>query len=199
MPRAAATNVAIREAARARILEGSIAVFSRKGFHAATMDDVAASAGVSKGLAYFYFKGKDELLSRALQERVAHLFETGQALDDDAPPGDRLAALVEGLLARVRREPDAFRLYLSMSLDKSLSGAAIRALRNLQGPLERYFEKARRIFEDLGSPDPALDALIFRSSLLGIFLRFVRAIEDVPVERLCARLVDLFRKKSEAA
>jgi len=198
VPRSAATNILMREAARARILDGSIAAFARKGFRAASMDDVAASAGVSKGLAYFYFRSKDDLLARVLRERVGHLFEVGEALDRRAPPGDRLSTLVGALLANIRREPEVFRLYLSLSLEKSLSRTAARALRDLSDPLERYFASVRRIMEDLGSADPDLDVLIFRSALLGIFLRFVRGIEPVPLDNLCARLVALFRDRRGA-
>jgi len=193
VPRLAADNRLLRAIARTRILDGSIAAFARKGFHAASMDDVAASAGVSKGLAYFYFKSKDELLVHALRERVAHLFEIGTALDRTAPPGDRLAAIVDALLAKVREEPDLVRLYLSLSLERSLSRTAVRTLRDLGAPLERYLAAFRGVFEDLGSQDPELDALIFRSSLLGLFLRFVRSIEEVPIERLCARLLEIFK------
>ena len=74
------------------------------------MDDVAAFSGVSKGLAYFYFKSKDEVLVYALKERVAHLFDVGAALDRTAPPTARLAALVDALLTNVRKDPDHFRL-----------------------------------------------------------------------------------------
>lgn len=192
MPRAAARNRRLREESRARILEGSVSTFAEKGFHTASMDDVAASAGVSKGLAYFYFRSKDELLAQALKERVAHLFDVGAALDPAAPPRTRLKALVEALVANVRKEPDAFRLYLSLSLEKRLSKTAARSLRRAGAPLEAYLAAVRAIFADLGSPDPDLDALLFRSALLGVFLRWVRAIETVPVERLSARLVALF-------
>ena len=192
MPRAAAENRRLRDEARARILDGSIAAFAEKGFHSASMDDVARSAGVSKGLAYFYFKSKDELLSRSLKERVSHLFAVGNALDPGSPPRERLKALVEALVANVRREPDTFRLYLSLSLERSLSGTAARSLREAGAPLESYLAAVRAVFRDLGSPDPDLDALLFRSALLGVFLRYVRSMEKVPLERLSSRLDALF-------
>jgi AcrR family transcriptional regulator len=192
MPRAAAQNRRLREAARARILDGSIAAFAKKGLHGASMDDVAAFSGVSKGLAYFYFKSKDEILVYALKERVAHLFDVGTALDRTAPPAARLAALVDALVTNVRKDPDHFRLYLALSLETSLSKTAARALRELGAPLERYLGAVRGVFEDLGSADPELDALLFRSALLGVSLRFVRAIEEVPIERLCEGLVEIF-------
>src|SRR5689334_21943327 len=113
-PRSAAANKRVRSASREKILSSSIAVFAAKGFHAASMDDVAASAGVSKGLAYVYFRSKEDLFAHALRERVQHLFAIGSAVDATLPPRERLRALVAAAVGYVRREPDVFRLYLSM-------------------------------------------------------------------------------------
>lgn len=55
-----------REERRQQILEAALAVFSRKGFHAANVSDVAAEAGVSQGTIYWYFESKEELLNAAL-------------------------------------------------------------------------------------------------------------------------------------
>jgi AcrR family transcriptional regulator len=55
-----------REERRRQILEAALAVFSRKGFHAANVSDVAAEAGVSQGTIYWYFESKEELLNAAL-------------------------------------------------------------------------------------------------------------------------------------
>lgn len=48
--------------ARARIVEAASAVFHRKGFGRATMEDIAKEIGVSKGALYLYFPTKTELL-----------------------------------------------------------------------------------------------------------------------------------------
>src|SRR5947208_1476430 len=106
MARSAADNRRLREAARSRILDGSVAVFAEKGYHAASMEDIAASAGVSKGLAYFYFKSKEDLFLHTLRDRVSHLFDVSENLDPDAPASERLASLLASLSAKVRKEPD---------------------------------------------------------------------------------------------
>ncbi len=51
-----------------RIVRAALAVFARRGFHRATMQDIAEEAGVGKGTTYLYFAGKDQLLE--------HIFET---------------------------------------------------------------------------------------------------------------------------
>jgi AcrR family transcriptional regulator len=54
---------------RAAIVDAAERVFFRKGFEAATMDEVATEAELSKGTLYLYFKSKDELFI-ALSSRV---------------------------------------------------------------------------------------------------------------------------------
>lgn len=43
------------------ILDVAIRLFTEKGFAATTMDEVAKTAKISKGLTYFYFKNKEDL------------------------------------------------------------------------------------------------------------------------------------------
>ena len=51
-----------KEAAKSKIVEAARLVFAKKGYHEATMDDVAQEVGVSKGALYSYFKSKEDLL-----------------------------------------------------------------------------------------------------------------------------------------
>ena len=55
MPRAARLTVDER---RARLLELGLELFSRRSYDDVSTDDIAAAAGVSKGLLYHYFSGK---------------------------------------------------------------------------------------------------------------------------------------------
>jgi AcrR family transcriptional regulator len=52
----------VSEERRNQILDSAIKVFTRKGFANARMDDVAAESGLSKGLLYWYFKSKEEVI-----------------------------------------------------------------------------------------------------------------------------------------
>jgi AcrR family transcriptional regulator len=55
------------EAKREIILHAAIACFARDGFHKTKMSDIAEMAGVSDGLAYRYFSGKEEIIQEAIQ------------------------------------------------------------------------------------------------------------------------------------
>lgn len=63
-----------KQEAKARILKAAANVFAERGYHQATMDDVARSIGVSKGAIYLYFRSKEELFDE-LSRTGLELFE----------------------------------------------------------------------------------------------------------------------------
>lgn len=69
-----------REANRARILRAARAVFGARGFHAATIEEIAERAGLSNGAIYYNFDSKGDLFFALLEERegerIRHLRET---------------------------------------------------------------------------------------------------------------------------
>jgi AcrR family transcriptional regulator len=57
-----------KEEAKAKIVKAARVVFAKKGYHDATMDDVAKELGVSKGALYSYFESKEDLLKEVSLE-----------------------------------------------------------------------------------------------------------------------------------
>jgi AcrR family transcriptional regulator len=52
----------VSEERRSQIIESAIKVLARQGFADTRMDDVAVESGLSKGLLYWYFKSKEEII-----------------------------------------------------------------------------------------------------------------------------------------
>jgi hypothetical protein len=73
---------AARAARRDQIITAGLACFARSGYHATTMADVAAQAGVSKGTPYLYFDSKQALFL-ALHQGTA---VPGSASTPRSPP-----------------------------------------------------------------------------------------------------------------
>lgn len=57
---------------KTEIVEAALRVFARRGFHDARMEEIAQEAGLSVGGVYWYYKGKDEIVTALM----AHLFES---------------------------------------------------------------------------------------------------------------------------
>ena len=57
-----------RSVTRARILQAAASVIEEKGFQRASLDEIAARAGLTKGAVYSSFAGRDELFMAVLAE-----------------------------------------------------------------------------------------------------------------------------------
>lgn len=83
---------------RQQILEAAYTVFSRKGYHRATVDEIIALADTGKGTVYNYFVNKEQLFYTLIKERSAN-FETELK---------EIAALTEPALYKVKRAIKVF-------------------------------------------------------------------------------------------
>lgn len=70
------------EVSRAHVLDAAIAVLSKKGIAGTSVQDIANSAGLSKGSVHYHFENKEELLERVLdrsceivEERIRAAFQ----------------------------------------------------------------------------------------------------------------------------
>ncbi len=68
---------------QAEILDAAKRVFHRKGYSAATVDDIARSAELSPAALYLYFKNKDDIYVSLNLQLLNYLFERLSALEKD--------------------------------------------------------------------------------------------------------------------
>lgn len=80
---------------RQQILNAAFEVFSRKGYHQATVDEIIALADTGKGTVYNYFVNKEQLFYTLIQERIQP-FETG--LERVATSGQPALAIIESMV-----------------------------------------------------------------------------------------------------
>src|ERR1700752_1279958 len=75
-----------------QMLDAAVQVFSRRGFHAASMDDIAESAGISKPMVYAYLGTKEELFIACLHREGTRLMEAIAAVgrDENVPAEEQL-------------------------------------------------------------------------------------------------------------
>jgi AcrR family transcriptional regulator len=71
-----------RQDAKERILEAALEVFSQKGFHTATMDEIAEKAGVGKGTLYRHFETKKKLFAALVRIRLDELEKNSEEVID---------------------------------------------------------------------------------------------------------------------
>ena len=161
-----------RQQTREYLLRAAADVFAERGFHEATLDEVAAAAGFTKGAVYSNFKNKEDLFLALVEDAYARdmaaIKETLEA--SDIPPEARLGDFVEMMRGEMEILPNLGALYLEFHL---------YALRN---------PTARERLNELERADVRAIADIIQSE------RTQREIElDEPVERTARIIVALFR------
>lgn len=98
---------------RDRLLEAARRVFAGRGYHGASLEEIALEAGYSTGAVYSNFAGKEDLFFALFEEHVerqvreyAELFARGSTLDEQTRGGaDRWMEYVDS-------EPDGFPLFI---------------------------------------------------------------------------------------
>jgi AcrR family transcriptional regulator len=79
------TRAEQRDLTRTRLLDAAEKVFVERGFHAASVDEVAEEAGYSKGAVYSNFENKDELFLAVLERRDSRALAIEAAVPTDRP------------------------------------------------------------------------------------------------------------------
>jgi AcrR family transcriptional regulator len=124
-----------KQQTREYLLEAAAQVFAEQGFHGATLDEVAARAGFTKGAVYSNFKSKDDLFLALIEagyrrERAA-LHETLEA--SEVPAEERLSDFTALIRNEVGSMPEGWgALYLEFSLYAMRNPAARERLLELE-------------------------------------------------------------------
>lgn len=98
---------------RQQILEAAYEVFSKKGYHRATVDEIIAMADTGKGTVYNYFTNKEQLFYTLIRERSLP-FETamGQVAESGQPPLVKIELMVRSALRFYRENADLWRVMM---------------------------------------------------------------------------------------
>jgi AcrR family transcriptional regulator len=95
------------DARREQLLRIGAELFSERAYDDVWIDEIAAAAGVSKGLLYHYFPSKRDFVSAVARAEIARIHELTEP-DSDLPQEEQLRTSVDALLAYLEQHPAAF-------------------------------------------------------------------------------------------
>jgi AcrR family transcriptional regulator len=124
------------EERRAGILDAALAVFSARGYHPSSIDDIAREAGISKALIYEHFESKQGLYADLIERNAAELVERlGAAIGSvEADSGAiRLATGLDAFFAFVEERRDAWRILFRDAADPETAPVLDRILEQVTG------------------------------------------------------------------
>ena len=119
-----APKIVDKHAKRAGIIQAAATVFARKGFQGASVDDIAAAAGISKGSLYGYFKNKEDLFYATFETFQRELLlECEAVIEAQSTAQDKLTSCLMLSITSLQQDIELFPLTLELWAAAS-SGAA---------------------------------------------------------------------------
>jgi len=135
----------IQIARREIILEAALEVFSQRGFRGATVDEIAAEAGLSKPNLLYYFDSKEAIHEQLLADLLGTWLAPLAALDPAGDPIAEIGAYVRRKLEMAREFPRESRLFAN----EILQGAP-RIEGFIRGDLKRLVDAKAQVIADWG-------------------------------------------------
>lgn len=180
-----------REEKREAVLRAAVRMFNAQGFHATSLDDVAASLGISKPTIYHYLGNKDQVLLECVTRGVVQMSEAAQ--EARAQPGSGLDRLRYFLVGYSRITMDDFGRCVIRTAEEALTTASATRFR----ALKREIDGAMRGLLTEGMADGSitpLDVKIAAFTLAGALnwpARWHRADGELSAENLAEQMVDI--------
>jgi AcrR family transcriptional regulator len=148
-----------RAGRRRQILDAAARCFARNGFHRTSMQDIVRESGISAGLVYRYFAGKDDMITAIVTE----WHDQRQAVLAAAPTVPEAAAGYLDLLRAIGDPAGRERLRLGVQIwAEAVRSPHIAevARRNVDDPRAAVAELLRRSGAPVGDPDGLARVLI---------------------------------------
>jgi AcrR family transcriptional regulator len=194
MPRSDAQFHDIRTRSRDNILDAAERLFARHGYAGTSVRMLAAEAGVSQGLLYNYFDGKQALLraifERSMEEVRADLDEA----DAGASSGESLARLVRGAFETLRANPDFWRITYQIRMQPDVIaelGDTVGAWTSqIVGRIEGQLRRA-------GVRDAAARARLLFAAIDGAAQHWVLDPDGYPLDDVAAAAIALLTPATE--
>jgi TetR/AcrR family transcriptional regulator, fatty acid metabolism regulator protein len=156
---------------RQRILEAAALTFSRQGYRATSVDDIAEASATSKGGIYFHFPNK-EAIFLALLERMATLLHerVERAMAEAVGPAAKLDAALLTMLHTFGAHRTLARLFLvdAMGANREFSARMLELQAEFMALIERQLREAIA-----AGALPAVDTEITSVAWFGALLQVV--------------------------
>lgn len=105
-----------KEETRSRILKAGYRVFARRGYAAATVEEITTECGIAKGALYGHFTGKEDLFKTILVDHVRRrVAETGAQLRPGLPLREGVLRIIESSWSTCQADPAWSPLFMELT------------------------------------------------------------------------------------
>lgn len=190
MPRTKEQYEEIRKTSKQKILNAALEVFATESYHSATVDAIAKTAGISKGLMYNYFKSKDDVL----QELMIGMMDALMCEYMPLKPGQKFTkADIENFINvgidLVLEKPHFWKLYFSVFVQPEVMAIVYEKMMEMAAP---YMIGLVHYFKDKSYENPEVIVRYFSAVMDGIQLHIMLDPKNFPAKEVKDLLIKQF-------
>jgi AcrR family transcriptional regulator len=192
--RTPAQKEAERAAKRDAVLRAAVRMFNERGFHATSLDDVAATLGISKRTIYHYLANKDQVLLECITIGLHQLLEAAEEARRE--PGDGRHRLTRFLRRYAEVNMEDFGRCVIRTGVEALSPESLPRYRQLKREIDAALRTMIQEAIDDGSIAP-VDVKLAAFTLAGALnwpARWHDPEGPLPVDSIAVMLVDILTK-----
>ncbi|MEQ8359423.1 MAG: TetR/AcrR family transcriptional regulator [Cytophagales bacterium] len=191
-PRTSSKNEKIRKESMQKIMNAAFSLIAQNGYESTSISQIAAEAGISKGLLYNYYESKEDLLQKLVLNAVAQGDEIMNDLVVDDPAAT-LENMFRWFFKEMQERPDYWRLMteLTFKIDK-FSFVQDMAKEKMVG----YTSFFTGILEKLKFPNAAQEAKLIGAIFDGIAIQSIVIKKDYPFDEMEAFLINKYCRKN---
>ncbi|NLF50128.1 MAG: TetR/AcrR family transcriptional regulator [Leptolinea sp.] len=177
----------VSDARKKQIIDAAINVFNRAGFKDARMEDIVKEAGISKGLVYWYYKSKEELIIAITDHLFGEEFNRMEQADDPSiPPRECLTRYFDlyviDLAGMLAFSPIIYELYAlafrNATVKKVMRGYLERFIRSVEPIIQRGIDAG-----EFNTVNARQASIAFGSQIEGTLLLWAYAPDSMVVEK----------------
>lgn len=190
MPRTKQQFETMRKESRQRILDAALEVFAEQGYHSATVDAIAKTAGISKGLMYNYFKSKEEVLNELMIGMMDALMCEYMPLKPDKKfTRDDIVNFINVGIDLVLQKPHYWKLYFSVFVQPEVMSKVFNKMMEVGQP---YMVAMTEYFKENGVEKPEIMMRYFSAVMDGIQFHCMIDPKTFPAEEVKKILIKQF-------
>jgi len=184
---------AMRDKVREALLVAAERLFAERGFEAVTVRQLAAEAGISLGLLYNYYNGKEDVLKALMHKGLEAILHTLPVPADHLPPARRIEAHIRQSFAMLRTQAPFWKLIHRLRMQPA-------ALADLAPDLpliaSQLHQAVQAHLQQAGVPEPNKEAHLLIAAIDGITAHYLMHGDDAYLDTMTDYLVRRFAPPS---
>jgi AcrR family transcriptional regulator len=186
-PRTSQQFEAIRQEKTKLILDTALELFAEKGYHQTSISDITRKAGISKGLLYNYFGGKDEVLRSIIQTGYNAAYDNLDLNGDHTLAKEEFVNFLHITFRSVRENPKFWKLYSALVMQPGIQDLVMTEYSGKAQDIQKLFLDFIKVS---GSTAPESDFIAISSLIKGAHLILITAPDFFQVTQFEETIID---------